>query len=181
MLCVARLDAQKDQKTLVEAWQPLADRMQLPWWGLKPVQIIPRPYGQRRVTAPSELIIAGVTSTEAIPHLMRSANVVVLPSRHEPFGLVVVEAWGVGRPVLAAEIGGPATLLADRVGGDLFPVGDVAALRALLVQVIEQPATWEAKGQAGQTVARERFTWERRSARLWEFYRTCGADLPPWQ
>jgi glycosyltransferase involved in cell wall biosynthesis len=55
----------------------------------------------------------------------------VCPSRREPLGRVVLEALDAGTPVLASATDGPSELHA-RHGGDLFPVGDVAALAARL-------------------------------------------------
>jgi glycosyltransferase involved in cell wall biosynthesis len=55
----------------------------------------------------------------------------VCPSRREPLGRVVLEALDAGTPVLASATDGPSELLA-RFGGDLVPVGDVAALAARL-------------------------------------------------
>ena len=57
----------------------------------------------------------------------------VCPSRREPLGRVVLEALDAGTPVLASATDGPSELL-SRHGGDLFPVGDVAALAARLHQ-----------------------------------------------
>lgn len=59
--------------------------------------------------------------------LYRTADVCVFPSRFEPFGNVVIQAWAHGLPVVAAASRGPAALLVDGENGLLAPVDDVSA------------------------------------------------------
>jgi glycosyltransferase involved in cell wall biosynthesis len=60
--------------------------------------------------------------------LLAAADFLVCPSRHEPLGNVVIEAWAAGVPVVAAASAGPAALIADGISGLLVPVDDAAAL-----------------------------------------------------
>ncbi len=60
--------------------------------------------------------------------LLAGASALVCPSRHEPLGNVVIEAWSAGRPVVAAEAQGPLELITRGVDGLLVPVEDDAAL-----------------------------------------------------
>ena len=62
--------------------------------------------------------------------LLRAADICVLPSRWEPFGTVMLEAWAAGTPLVAAASQGPAALIEDGGNGLLVPVDDVAALAA---------------------------------------------------
>ena len=81
----------------------------------------------------------------------------VCPSRREPLGRVVLEAFDAGTPVLATATDGPAELLA-RHGGDLVPVGDVAALAARLrhhYQVRTTRTEYDLSAYHIDTVARE--------------------------
>ncbi|MDX2205436.1 MAG: glycosyltransferase [Hyphomicrobiaceae bacterium] len=60
--------------------------------------------------------------------LLRSADVCVLPSRYEPFGTVILEAWAAGTPLVAAMSAGPAAHVRDGVDGLLVAIDDVEAL-----------------------------------------------------
>jgi glycosyltransferase involved in cell wall biosynthesis len=62
--------------------------------------------------------------------LLAAADILVCPSRHEPLGNVVIEAWAQDRPVVAAAAAGPAHLIEDGVTGLLVPVEDAPALAA---------------------------------------------------
>jgi glycosyltransferase involved in cell wall biosynthesis len=68
--------------------------------------------------------------------LYRTADVCVFPSRHEPLGNVVIQAWAHGLPVVAAASQGPAALIEEGRDGLLIPIDDAPALaesvRALL-------------------------------------------------
>ncbi|WP_460447999.1 glycosyltransferase [Alsobacter sp. SYSU BS001988] len=67
--------------------------------------------------------------------LLAEADVSVLPSRAEGFGLALVEAMAAGVPVIAARVGGPARLIDDGVNGLLVPAEDPAALAGALMRV----------------------------------------------
>ncbi len=69
--------------------------------------------------------------------LMAASDLVVCPSRHEPLGNVILEAWAHRRPVLAAASAGPAGLIANERTGLLVPVDEVEALAAALTRLAE--------------------------------------------
>lgn len=69
-------------------------------------------------------------------------DLLCVPSREEPFGMVVLEAYAHGVVVLAAATGGLCELVQDRVTGRLFAAGDAAALGEALLELARQPAAW---------------------------------------
>jgi glycosyltransferase involved in cell wall biosynthesis len=71
-----------------------------------------------------------------MPALMVAANVMACPSRVEPFGNVIVEAWSRSLPVVAAGSAGPAWLIKSGENGLLAPVGDASALATSLGAVL---------------------------------------------
>jgi glycosyltransferase involved in cell wall biosynthesis len=83
---------------------------------------------------PAISLVGGVPF-DAVPDWIRSADVVVVPSRRESLGLVAIEALAAGVPVIASRVGGLAESVQDGRTGVLIPPGDpraiVDALRSL--------------------------------------------------
>jgi len=89
-----------------------------------------------------------------VPALLASADFLVCPSRHEPLGNVVLEAWSAGRPVVATASAGPGELIADGDSGMLVPVDDVGVLAQAIERLAADP-TWRARLGAGGRKAYE--------------------------
>lgn len=70
--------------------------------------------------------------------LFRAADVVVFPSRHEPFGTVSLEAWAYGKPLVAADASGPAGLVQPEVDALLVPREDADALAKAINRVLDE-------------------------------------------
>jgi len=101
--------------------------------------------------------------------LYRAADVVVVPSRSESFGLVALEAAACGRPVVAADVGGLSTLVAHRRTGLLVPSRDPAAWAAALDAVLCVPGRAARMGRAAAVVAAG-YGWPRAARSLADVY-----------
>jgi D-inositol-3-phosphate glycosyltransferase len=99
----------------------------------------------------------------------RAANVCLVPSRSESFGLVALEAGACGIPVVAADVGGLSTLIDDGRTGFLIDGRDPAQFAAAAARVLDDPALAAAMAQATVTRAR-RYTWSTTAARLRRLY-----------
>ena len=88
---------------------------------------------------------------------MAESAVVVLPSRAESFGAVLVEALACGTPVVATRCGGPEDIVRDGVG-ELVPVEDPVALAEALGRVLAEPARYDREHLRRYAV--ERFGWD---------------------
>jgi len=88
----------------------------------------------------------------------RAADVFICPSRHEPLGNVILEAWSHGLPVLCTETNGGKELVKEGETGWLVPVEDPAALAGKLAWLLAAPEeTRQRVGGAGQAVVRGQF------------------------
>ena len=170
IVCVARIDRQKNQMMLVEA---LARH---PRATVRLVGPVTQPdykeelvHRARELGVEERLSFAGALKP-ASPELVAeyaNADVFVLPSRHEPFGIVVLEAWAAGLPVVASDIGGLGRLCAAHpTAAVTFPPGDASALDAALEKAKSCP---EALGRAGRQAA-SHYDWTRLSQELVDFY-----------
>jgi glycosyltransferase involved in cell wall biosynthesis len=88
--------------------------------------------------------------TPEVARALDEATVLVLPSRSEGLGRVVVEAFCRGRGVLASRVGGIPDLVADGESGLLVPPGDAGALAEALVCALSDRALAERLGAAGR-------------------------------
>ena len=82
-----------------------------------------------------------------------------LPSRTDSFGLVLLESWANGIPVIAYRAGGPADLVRDGIDGWLVPCGDVAVLGMRLRSLRDESMRKEF-GEAGRARVPTEFAWE---------------------
>ena len=173
ILCVARIDRQKNQMMLVE------------WLGRHPaatvrlVGPVTQPDYRDELVARAaalgvadRLVLVGSLkpgSAELVEEY-RQADVFVLPSRHEPFGIVVLEAWAAGLPVVASDVGGLGRLCAAHPGAALtFAPDDSAGLETALDRVCSDVGQWRALSEAGRR-ASSSYDWNNLAVRLLGFY-----------
>lgn len=109
---------------------------------------------------------------------MRAADIFVLPSRREPFGLVLAEAREAGTAIVASNVDGIPEALDGGRAGMLVPPGDVDALLAALLRLIEDKMELaEARRRAGLNTGW--LTVERMARETLEIYReACAAPSP---
>lgn len=92
--------------------------------------------------------------------LLAAADMVVLPSRTESFGIVYLEAWVNRLPVLAARAGAVPLLVEHEVNGLLVEYGDVDALAESIARLIDDSALRDRLAVAGEQRALGAYTWE---------------------
>ena len=115
---------------------------------------------------------------EDIAAITRAADLMVVNSRVEPFGLVVLEGMACGTPVLATAVDGIPEIIRHREDGWLVPPGDKNALFSAIVTLINQPQLRAKLSVAGLAKVRSRFTVERYMGELKGFYeRTQRREL----
>ena len=175
VLCVARIDRQKNQMAIVEA---LARHPDMTARLVGPVtQPDYRAELERRASelgVSDRLAFVGALepgSPELVAEYAR-ADAFVLPSRHEPFGIVVLEAWAAGLPVVASDVGGLGRLCAAHPEAALlFTPGDGDSLDRALAELARRASAGEAwkMADAGRRAAQQ-YDWRSLSARLVGFY-----------
>jgi glycosyltransferase involved in cell wall biosynthesis len=102
---------------------------------------------QAAATGFASIRFCGFRNQTEMPRFFNLATVFVLPSRHEPWGLIVNEVMNAARPAIVSDdVGCAPDLIDDGVNGCIVPVGDVDALTQALERVLE-PGVAEAMGQ----------------------------------
>ncbi|HEX6308442.1 MAG TPA: glycosyltransferase family 4 protein [Longimicrobiales bacterium] len=89
--------------------------------------------------------------------IMKAADIVVVPSWEEPFGIVALEAMAAGRPVIATCAGGLVEVVEEGVTGRLVPARDAGALASAIVGLAGDAEARTRMGDAGLARVRERF------------------------
>ncbi len=170
IVCASRLEPEKDLITLLEA-----------------MPLLP-------ASPPVKLAIAGAGAMEAelngkvrdweladcvsllgfrrdVLSVIAAADIFVLPSKAEPFGLVLIEAMAQGKPVVATAAGGPLEIVVSGVTGILVPPNSPAALADALRALILDPAKRTEMGRQGRKRFSEYFTADRMSKQTITLYR----------
>lgn len=152
-LFVGVLERYKAVDVLADAWRraaPLVPDAEL------------RLVGRGTMTETVERLVAeSPQSTSWVPRLptkeiasaLDAATVLVLPSRSEGLGRVVIEAFCRGRGVIGSRVGGIPDLVEDDASGVLVPPGDADALAEALVRVLSSPALAARLGHAARAAA----------------------------
>ncbi len=124
----------------------------------------------RRLRIARAVEFLGFVPEVELPALLGAADVAVVPSFYEPFGIVALEAAIAGAPLVVAETGGLADLAAAGVAAASFPAGDVADLVAAIGKVLVDPDTARrAARRAARIVARD-YTWPTVASHTAEVY-----------
>jgi glycosyltransferase involved in cell wall biosynthesis len=93
-----------------------------------------------------------------IAALLATCDVFVCPSRHEPLGNVVVEAWAQSKPVVAADSLGPGVLIKQDENGILAPINDSKSLASAISRVLVDETLRSDIAKNGRVTYEERFT-----------------------
>lgn len=185
VLNVSRIDAQKNQRLLLEAFFRFQSTHPRAFLVLIGPETQPAyAAGLREFIATHDLtratrILPGLRNNDPdLVHAFHACDLFVLPSIHEPFGIVVLEAWSAGKPVIASRVGGLKTLVRDHENGRFIDPDarePSVGLARVLDELAHQPATRQRLGQAGLAEARDRYDWSSIGRQLEGLYQSAEA------
>lgn len=168
---IARLSPAKGHPTLLEAFQQVRRRhpearLLIVGDGPEKPALIRQAYALGIQDAVS---ITGFVERTAVP--LSVMDLFVLPSLREAFGLAIVEAMAMAKPVVASSVGGIRVVVRRGETGLLVPPRDSAALAAAIGRLLDDPAEAQRMGQAGRRRFEQRFTMDRVAADVEQVYR----------
>ncbi len=108
--------------------------------------------------------------------LLRSADVCALPSRYEPFGTVILEAWAAKTPLVASMSAGPAAHVRDGKDGLLVPIDAVQSLQSAIMRLRADPTLRTRLAEAGHAKYLAHYTREAVTRRMLEVYERVRAE-----
>jgi N-acetyl-alpha-D-glucosaminyl L-malate synthase BshA len=112
---------------------------------------------------------------DRVNELLPLADLMLMPSEMESFGLAALEAMACQTPAIATRVGGVPELITDGVDGLLFPVGDVEAMAAASVELLSDVERHQAMRKAARKTAQDRFCSTRILPRYIAFYESLLA------
>lgn len=118
---------------------------------------------------PSTVRMLGKLPHDAMPKLFHAADVMVVPSVREAFGMVALDASATGIPVIASKVGGLPEIIGDGCTGILVPPGDEEELAQAIIRLVQDEELRLRLGTAGRQRSL-RFAWNRISAEMERVY-----------
>ena len=107
---------------------------------------------------------------EDVAALLAAADILVCPSRIEPLGNVVIEAWAHGTPVIAAAAAGPMSLITPGETGLIVPLEDAPAVATSIRTLIDNPTLAQRLAEAGREAYAETYTEAAITRRYLDFF-----------
>ena len=173
---VGRLSAEKGVATLIHAWREL---------GNMPLKVI----GSGALRGELESLAAesgvtvdfmGVQDREVVLSVLGKAQFLVVPSEcYETFGMVVIEAYACGTPVLVARLGALEKIVVEGETGLYFEPGNSADLARKAKLLVSNPAMARSMGEKGRQLFLEKFTPEQNFRMLMDIYRRALQNFAP--
>lgn len=115
-------------------------------------------------------IFPGRIGDETLPLYYAAADVCVVPSHYEPFGLVAIEAMASGTPVVASDVGGLQFTVVPEETGLLAPPKDEVAFGAAIDRILMNPDYRNRLGKAARQRVETKFSWEGVAQQLSDLY-----------
>ncbi|MDX1932661.1 MAG: glycosyltransferase family 4 protein [Capsulimonadales bacterium] len=177
VLTVGRIDGQKNQLLPVRALKELRriqPRTHLLLIG--PVtnpayrQQLEQEIRERELGAQVTLIPGLDNAGNDLTDAYHAADLFLLPSMHEPFGIVILEAWAAGLPVLASHVGGIPSFVENGTDGILFAPSEEREFTESYAGLAKNADLRRRIAEAGRKKATEHFDWDRITSRLLNIY-----------
>jgi D-inositol-3-phosphate glycosyltransferase len=118
----------------------------------------------------------GAKDQDTLVYYYSAAEMVVMPSHYESFGMVALEAMACGTPVIASDVGGLSFSIENGFNGYLVPGRDPSALADKMVMLLKLPAL---RDQLGEQALRwtERYDWAHVTDEILDVYNTVCAGF----
>ncbi|MEN6482953.1 MAG: glycosyltransferase, partial [Anaerolineaceae bacterium] len=120
------------------------------------------------------VVFLGKRSQDTLPYYYSAAEVVVMPSHYESFGMVALEAMACGTPVIASQVGGLAYLIQDNVTGFVVPDDEPEGLANKISMLLQDKNLREKFGRQGAEYAKD-YSWENIADKVIDIYQNIFA------
>lgn len=186
ILYVGRFDSRKGIETLLRAFALLKQQ------DIKNLKLVivggsspHMPDGEERIRIEgivaelgldSDVLFAGQIGHDLLPLYYTAADVCVIPSHYEPFGLVAIEAMACGTPVVASDVGGLKFTIIPEETGLLVPPHDIAAFANGIHRILFDDLWARKLRKLASANVNQRFTWSGVAIQISDLYRQLLAQ-----
>lgn len=177
ILCLSRIDFQKNQLLLVKAFSKFRETH--PDWKLVFIGSVSVEEYHRKMLdeiarqnlQDSVLIIPGLKPDDPLlPSAYKAAEMFVLPTANEPFGIVILESWAAGTPVIATRVGGIPGFTADEENILLTEDNDETMLTGKMERLAASPELRAKLAKNGLVEVSSKYDWSAIAARVIAIY-----------
>jgi len=161
IVCAARLEPEKDIDTLIQAMKIVSQHPSQPF-------CVIAGEGTQRARLEQEIQHLRLIDSVALLgfqqdtlSLINACDLLVLPSLAEPFGLAILEAMSLGKPVIATDVGGPLEIVQERETGLFFPAGNAECLAKAILTLTGNTTLALQMGTKGKSHFHANFSVER--------------------
>ncbi len=127
----------------------------------------------------ADVIFVGYVSSDELPRYYKTADIFCSPATgRESFGIVLLEAMAVGKPIVASNIEGYAAVVTHSVEGLLVPPKDSAKLAQVLISLLNDKSLRQQMGDRGRVKALN-YGWDNIAQRVLNYYERTLSQ-PPW-
>ncbi len=172
ILFVGRLERRKGLNYLIKAYQQVkqvipASRLIVVGPGTRPRK---KYENWLKRNGLEDVVFVGYASYADLPRYYKTADVFCSPATgRESFGIVLVEAMAVGKPIVATNIAGYASVVTDGEEGLLVPPKDSQSLARALISVLSDETLRQRLAASGSSKAAE-YSWEQIAQRVFDYY-----------
>ena len=177
ILCVGRLDPQKNQLSLIKAMPDILRMCPNAYLVFVGANTVPSYHNllreeiQKRKLEEFALLIPGLPpSSSELKDWYAACDVFALPSIHEPFGIVVLEAWSCSKPVVVSKAGNLPVLVTNGVNGAYINNDSSNELSSVIGKILLNEDYAKNLGRAGRNILTEYYTWEQIIKQLQNLY-----------
>ncbi len=123
-----------------------------------------------------KIMLLGVISDAEKREMLAACDLLALPSRVESFGIVYLEAWACGKPVIGCRTGAVSSVIEHEGDGLLVSYGDAEQLAGAIIRLVSDEGMRRRMGEKGRAKVADRYTWTRIAQRMRELYRQLTPD-----
>ena len=117
------------------------------------------------------LLDLGYATEEEKQDAFDACDLFVMPSRYDSFGIVYLEAWRCGKPVIGARVGAIPEVIEDGRDGLLVEFGNLEQLASAILSLVQNPELRASLGESGKKKVIERFNWKDNIGKVEEVFR----------